>query len=217
MNTKYWNKALLYHNIDKLRQNLGVCLDQYPIDSKQLAYTCIKNLIIQEVSFDCDKICGILYKGKHSASIALNSNHSSYMQNFDCMHELVHYFFHDVQDCQRICYDEKGGKIAQDTYIEWQANEGAAQFLVPYQDFIPRFLSCRLHSICNIQEILANYYHVSEYVISIRINNLSYEIDQYSEGVPLEDIKLLSRKQREKEGIRTTCYSAVCDFYSVVK
>lgn len=206
-------KEKLYRNVDLIRSSFGLSLDT-PINIITLLST-LKKYDIDFHNFKTPGLCGIAMVGDKTDSIILNSNRSPTEQNFDCAHELIHLSIHrHIQDNFN-CFAK--AKPKQNTFYEWQANEGAAQFLVPYQDFIPRFLSCRLHSICNIQEILANYYHVSEYVISIRINNLSYEIDQYSEGVPLEDIKLLSRKQREKEGIRTTCYSAVCDFYSVVK
>ena len=215
METKFWNKTTLYSHIDSLKTQLGVPFAQYPIDSQSLAYKCIRNLFIDYIPFPSTKICGILYKGNTSTSIALNANRTVQMQNFDCMHELIHYFLHNVSYCQCICCDEQGSKyIQQDRIQEWQANEGAAQFLVPDQDFIPHF-SARLDeqgTSWSIQSELASYYGVSTQVINIRIESLSYEISQYRNGVPIEKVELLSRNQRRARGIKATNYSALCDF-----
>ena len=57
---------------------------------------------------------------------------------------------------------EKYQRTLVDRFLEWQANEGAAQWLVPYQDFIPRFVACiDGHSDMSpygAQEYFADYY-----------------------------------------------------------
>lgn len=218
MDTRFWTKEILYQNIDSLRSRIGILSNHVPIDAKSLAYRCIQNVTVEELPFPSNRICGILYKGNRSTSIALNTNRTSEMQNFDCMHELVHYFFHDIPDCQRICFDRKhySRRIVQDSYIEWQANEGSAQFLVPYQDFIPRFSAMlddksSLQSF-NAQEVLAEHYRVSSQVIRNRIDSLAFEIDQYREGIPMSNIMLLSRRQQVRWGYQPTAYNAICDF-----
>ena len=137
------------------------------------------------------------------------------MQNFDCTHEIIHFFFHDTPDQNWICFEDNERKIKQDMYLEWQANEGAAQFLVPYQDFIPRFvqyIDSQPSFSYLVPEELANFYNVSPQVINIRMSSLSYEIDQFRRGIAVEDIKLLSRNRQRQLGIRSTPYSAFCDF-----
>jgi len=124
MNTRYWDKTTLYWQVDALKKRLRSLyfFDNTGIDAKNLAYQCVNNLAIQEVLFDNTKICGILYKGDRKTSIALNARRTAEMQNFDCMHELIHYFLHDVCYCQCICSDEQGGRcIQQDRIQEWQA------------------------------------------------------------------------------------------------
>lgn len=216
MNTRYWNKATLYRYVDALRKGICDSSNFSPVDSEKLAMRCIKNLTIEKISFLNSDICGILYKGNYTTSIALNTKRSPEMQNFDCMHELIHYFFHDIEYCQRICSDKTGSTIRQDAYIEWQANEGAAQFLMPYQDFIPRFLPLIAQSFpcTSFQTVddLAQFYRVTPAVIEVRINQLSYEIDQYRQGRSLEQIQLLSKKKREQQGIKVTPYLALLDF-----
>lgn len=220
MNTRYWDKTTLYWQVDALKKRLRSLyfFDNTGIDAKNLAYQCVNNLAIQEVLFDSTKICGILYKGDRKTSIALNARRTAEMQNFDCMHELIHYFLHDVCYCQCICSDEQGGRcIQQDRIQEWQANEGAAQFLVPYQDFIPRF-SYLLDNLPDkgfgVEAYFARIYGVSQRVISNRIASLGYEIDQFRNGVSVSNIKLLSRHKQEIQGICPTNYNALCAFSS---
>lgn len=219
MDTRFWSKADLYRQIDILKSVLGISLLNTPIDSKVLAGQHTLNPTIEEIPFPCNNICGILYKGDHTTSIALNANRSPKMQNFDCMHELIHYFFHDIPYCQCICSDRnmEHVHIQQDSYIEWQANEGAAQFLIPYQDFIPRFVTHispdnPFLGGYDIQEYLANHYHVTEQVINNRIRSLSYECSQYQNGIPLESIEILSQKKQRERGITTPAYLAKCSF-----
>ena len=206
MDTRFWDKATLYGYVDALKKQLSISQQTFPVDSKVLAGQYTRNLTIEVIPFPSDKICGILYRGDNSTSIALNASRSPNMQNFDCMHELIHYFFHDINYCQRICCEENGtgGKIEQDTYIEWQANEGAAQFLVPYQDFIPTYVSLSRKyahdsfAETNVVEILADMFFVSQKVISNRIDTLNYEIYTYLNGVPITNIIPRSKSNLKK-------------------
>lgn len=208
----------MYKQVDNLKSKLDI-VNIFPIFSKTLAQNYTKNPIIEELPFPSNKICGILYKGDTSTSFALNSGRTPEMRNFDCMHELIHYFFHDIKQCQRICCDEQrnGGRIEQDTYIEWQANEGAAQFLVPYQTFIPDYIrESQLHArdplltrddIC---KILAPRYFVSPKVISNRIDSLNYEIYQFLHGTPIFEIVPLSKTKLKDIGWSLTHEKTYC-------
>ena len=217
MNTRFWNKATLYHYVDKLRAQLRV-ENSFPVYSKELVKLYTMNPIIEELPFPSTKICGILYRGNTSTSFALNANRTPEMQNFDCMHELIHYFFHDIVQCQRICCDvgRKSGRIEQDTYLEWQANEGAAQFLLPYQTFIPDYIKLsRRHARDNFPDVtalnlLADWYFVSPAVVSNRIDSLNYEIYQYLHGTPIESIDILSNTAIKRKGFNLSHASTYC-------
>ena len=210
-------KEKLYRFVEQLRGSLGVTPLGGPISAIEL---CRRQAEIEYHSFTTPGFCGAAFIGSVSDTVILNSARTPYEQNFDCGHEIIHLTKHRNQNGGIFKCFSRG----QDDYLEWEANEGAAQLLVPYQDFIPRFLCClRFHTVFqnnssggfnpnSIQESLASYYQVSPQVINIRLSSLSYEIDQYRRGVPLESIELLSRNQREKRGIRCTCYSAVCAF-----
>ncbi len=87
---------------------------------------------------------------------------------------------------------------------------------MPYQDFIPRF--CRqafespFRNAADPRSILAGYYNVSTQVISLRIDNLSHEIDQYRMGIPIDRIRLMSRADQKRAGIKPTSYQALLAF-----
>lgn len=199
MITKYWAKKDLYMFVDELRTKLKITLSphDYPINSIDLGKRFCKNLTIDQLPFPTSSICGILYKGEKTTSIALNSNRDPFMQNFDCMHELIHYFFHDISFCQLMCSEKT---ILQDKYIEWQANEGAAQFLIPYQLFIPKYIELEkkyAHSYwgTETEEELAKFFNVSVGVISNRIKNLENEIIQYKQHSDIKKITLISKQK----------------------
>ena len=91
--------------------------------------------------FKTPGLCDIAMVDESVDTIVLNTNQSGLEQNFDCAHELVRLFKHRNIQTYFKCFTKV--KPRQNTFIEWQANEGAAQFLVPYQDFIPPFHSVK--------------------------------------------------------------------------
>lgn len=199
-------KESLYRDIDAMRENLGIhCNDYYmyaPLFCKQ--YYCSR-IELKQHEFKDDRFCGASYAGRKQDTIVLNSSHSPEEQNFDCAHELVHLYLH------RPFYTD-GRYTHQDTFMEWEANEGAAELLIPYRGFIPRFSRLFDSGMERIPYYLAGKYQVTPRVIEVRVDSLSYEIDQYRSGVPINEIELLSKRCRHRQGISTTPYNAVMDF-----
>jgi len=192
------SKAKLYDSITKKAAGLGfnVYAKNYKIDARQLAMQVCINPQIHIISFDEIKICGILYRGKFSTTIGLNARRSAAGKNFDCMHEIIHYWLHDRPTFY--CLDDTKN------HIEWQANEGAAQFLMPYQSFIPNY--CHLHDKFyshmspkaagdTLITTMARSYAVGEMSIKFRINSLKQEIAQYISGTAIKNIKIMPRLQ----------------------
>lgn len=201
-------KEDLYARIDKMRKNLGIVSYETPINALELCTSKISDVEIVYHSFDTTGFCGAAFVGNKMNTIVLNSARSEIEKNFDCGHELIHLVRHrHLNGGIFNCYNKN-----RSSFLEWEANEGSAQFLVPYQDFIPRFVTLlKLNATC-IQNILATHYHVTTQVINIRLDSLAYEIDQYQEGARLDCLELLSRRQRNQRGITPTCYAALCDF-----
>lgn len=195
-NIQFLNKASLYSVISKKIINLGfdIFSESYRVNSINLAYKSCKNLKLEILEFKEPKICGILYKGKGYTTMALNARRSEIGRNFDCMHELIHYWFHntDFFYCVSGAYN----------HMEWQANEGAAQFLMPYQNFIPAY--CNMYDIIcknnkeeefqNLIKILSKKYIVGETAIIYRINSLKFEIKEYINGANIKNIRIFPSK-----------------------
>ena len=205
-------KRNLYERVDRLRDSLNIPFNE-PIDVISLIES-TSRIDLEYLSFKTHGLCGVAMVGSKIDTIVLNSNRTPEEQNFDGAHELMHLYQHRNITQRFNCFSTK--KPQQDSFLEWQANEGAAQFLVPYQDFIPRFWDffCyhELNSDFDVRGTLAEHYGVTYQVINNRIESLSYEIDQYAHGTPLSDIQILSRTQRTKLGITTTPYNAGCEF-----
>lgn len=70
--------------------------------------------------------------------ILVNSILSQPEQNFHGTHEFMHTIFENGKTGTTFkCYDRV--MPFQNKYTEWVANEGAAELLVPYKEFIPLF------------------------------------------------------------------------------
>lgn len=194
----YLSKRKLYDLINEKALELGLNLysPNYRIASQDLAMEVCLNLEIVEKDLVDDGIYGILYRGKNTTRIALNSRRSYYGKNFDCMHELMHYWFHGNE--YFFCnHDQKN-------HLEWQANEGAAQFLMPYQSFIPNY--SLLHDEFYVRFSpdvaydmligrLAAQYLVGKTAVQYRINGLLQEIGQYIDGIAIDKVEILARKR----------------------
>lgn len=203
-------KQQLYHLVEGIRKDFGVNSSP-PYDSRILC-TSVFGLHLNFIDLKTPKLRGMSHIP--SRSVLIDSKRSDCEQNFYCMHEIIHQTVHKNRPTKLYsCYDET--QAVQDPFIEWEANEGAAQFLIPYQDFIPR-VSLYFNADCpsalaNLPEEMARHYFVSPQVISIRLDNLSYEIEQYRAGTPVESIELLSCTQRRNQNKKFTNYSALCE------
>ena len=126
-----------------------------------------------------------------SSVILVNSNKSPLDQRFDLAHELIHFWFHPSQTSFSFQKPH-----LRDKEKEWQANEGAAELLLPYKDFIPRFVKTAKYVEENYEPLeevyneLARFYKVMPIVVDYRIRNLESEILQYINGTPIERIVL---------------------------
>lgn len=205
-------KKDLYARVERMRKNLGIAAND-PVNALELCTRRISAVEIVYHTFDTTGFCGAAFAGNKMNTIVLNSARSKAEWNFDCGHELIHLVKHrDINDGIFKCF-----KKNQNSFLEWQANEGAAELLIPYKDFIPRFVRFISHGNpfygnCNIQARLANIYNVTEQVINNRIRNLSYEIFQYQRGTPLDSIEILSWRKQQERGIAPPAYLSMCDF-----
>ena len=127
----------------------------------------------------------------------------------------MHYAFHRDGKVQAFqCYYET--MPSQDTFIEWQANEGAAELLVPYRLLMPeieRYYSSfyTFRGLLRFRGHMASKFNVSPIVIRTRLESLRYEISQYLGGTPIPDLRVLSNSQQMKLGLGASSLNEVED------
>lgn len=200
----FLSKEKLYNEIHNLKKSMGFDPCDYNID---LVSYCKNKIHIEELEFTTKKLRGMAIIGddKNKDIILLNKNRTKSEQCFDFGHEFVHLVYHrGIKQKTFNCLDDP--TIKQDSYLEWQANEGAAEFSVPYRTLLPKIKDVydKLDSWASIQFFkseLAQTYNVSLGVIHYRLESLKYEINQYINGISINDIQILSHTQQTKKRI----------------
>lgn len=117
---------------------------------------------------------------------------------------MIHLFKHrnEQTDCFQ-CFDNIRNQ--QNPYLEWQANEGSAELLMPYKIFIPMLadlISSKI-SYQKIKQIMVQEFNVTESMIWYRIENLKYEFHQfYKQNKSIDELVVLSNTELLKKGIK---------------
>lgn len=205
-------KSDLYHFISDMRKRYSsLC---YSNDRDIKGFCDANNIELLLNNFQSRGICGAAFVGEKHDTIVLNNCRNELEMGFDFIHELVHTQRHRNRENPFFAclYAE------QDTFIEWEANEGAAEFLVPYRAFIPVFyelydvyVNCYdlwkiTYGETTLIQELADRFLVTETVIINRIKNLSYEIDQYMKTGDVNNISVLSNSAQKRFEIEATDY-----------
>lgn len=137
--------------------------------------------------------------------ILVNSNLTFAEQNFHGIHEFIHTVSCPENSGQTFsCFDTV--RPHQNSYVEWMANEGAAELLVPYKQLLPLIKKHYPDLIKDLGtyefcEEHAGLFLVSPTVLQNRIDSLKYEIHQHISGIEVEDIQILSKKAQENKGV----------------
>ena len=128
--------------------------------------------------------------------MVINTAKPETSRRFNCAHELMHFYLHPAGQ-PYVCEPFRNRAHP----YEYQANEGAAELLVPYRLFIPEIYTLGMTLAGGpLTEKLARRYGVSETVIRYRIHGLSFEISQYINGKTLRELRILSRDRYIREG-----------------
>lgn len=208
---EFWTKERLYCEVNYIRSKLQTI--DYPCDSYSLIEKfCMKPEVV-DINFETPQICGMLARGCSTTTIGLNANHCKEQKNFYLAHELFHYLWHDDNsDTVKFCNDT----VSQNDFAEWQANEAAAEMLIPYKLFIPEFVnmckSSRYYGSAAIRDSkkqIANIFGATDRMIYMRIDALKYPISQYQKGVIIDDLKIISQRKQDELGIKVTSYNDI--------
>lgn len=193
-------KTNLYLCVDELRNNLD--LHSNTVNTLEVCNR-VDNIILTSYPFKTDGLCASALVGKKVDQIILNSNRDYKEQNFDCGHELIHLWKHrEIQNGIFKCFESK----KQNSFYEWEANEGSAELLVPYRSLFPilkenYFLLNTYSDIEQFKVWLSDYFVVPYVTIHYRIDNLKYEFEQYLRGIPLNQIKFLSNTELKNNNV----------------
>lgn len=131
------NKAELYQLVSNLRNQFKITFSDYPLNIFKFCSR-IDNVEIITVPFYTRDLRGMVSLAdnvKENNVILVNCNKSFVEQNFHGFHELMHIPTADKPGTVLKCYEQV--KPNQDSYLEWLANEGAAEFVVPYKIILP--------------------------------------------------------------------------------
>ena len=209
----YCTKGDLYRYASDLKKLMGIKWDRIGIDFFE-ACEGLKKLDIRVISLKDKSLRGLAIPKDNI--ILLNSSRNEIERNFDCAHEFIHVVKHKFENSQPFrCFDKL--RPQQNSFLEWQANEGAAEILVPYKAFIPIFCeylpSCEdVYTYYCLLDYLAHLFNVPVRVIELRIENLKYEIYQYEKGYDIDSVQVLSNKKQEQKGIHIVSYNVKYDF-----
>lgn len=205
---QFITKQDLYEFIASAKERYGIKNCSYPLN---LIGICEdrNNLDIEYLHLKTKGLCGVAFIGNKSDTIVLNSGRTEKERNYDCAHEVIHLLKHrNLGIAEFKCYENRS------TSIEWQANEGAAETLVPYKLLLP--LICENRGLLKhwkttyaLRGQLATYFNVTESVIKYRLENLKYEISQYLNGTKLENLEILSAGKQKQANINIKSINTV--------
>ena len=178
---------MLYEIVSNLKKQLRITHLDYPINIYNICSR-ISNVEIKAVPFTTPDLRGLVHIAKNKSEnhvILVNSQKSEEEQNFHGFHELMHIPTADKPGTVLSCYDHI--KPEQDAYIEWLANEGAAEFTVPYDILLPMIKNEYSNLIQGYGTFefcvdKAQVFGVSTVVLENRINSLKYEWSTFKQN-----------------------------------
>ena len=201
---QYNAKQELYRYVDYLREYLGITSYDYPVDVLDLCSKEGSTDIIYH-TFETNGFCAAALVGDIADTIILNNARSEDERNFDCGHEVLHLTKHRSQNYGIFnCFSKN-----QDSFMEWEANEGSAELIISSRLFIPDVASAYPYfnsysSIIDFKHDMVQKYHATPAMIDFRLESLKYEIQQYMNGVSIDNITFLSRREQSRQNIQVS-------------
>lgn len=138
-----------------------------------------------------------------AGAIILNSRRGETENGFVAAHEMTHCIRHIGKHHTALsCYDDPSQ--CQNAFYEWEANESAAELIMPYRIFIPDYVSAFQR--CQGREdlvlhTLAKRYAATMTQISFRVHSLKFEIAMYCSTGQISSKYLQSRTALQRRGI----------------
>lgn len=139
----------------------------------------------------------------YNGAVILNARRGKTENGFVAIHEMTHCIRHIGRYHTALtCYDDP--HKCQNSFFEWEANESAAELLMPYRIFIPDYVSAfqRCQG-CEdlVLHTLAKRYAATMTQISFRVHSLKFEIAMYCSTGQISSKYLQSRTALQRRGI----------------
>ena len=207
-------KQLLYETAHFIRTNVLELDDKTPCNIVKI---CCENRL-SDVAFLPFKTSGlrgmaVLSEMEGQDIILLNEKLTYYERNFYCAHELMHLLIHRKAGGATFqCYQTIHPN--QNSFLEWQANEGGAELVIPYRDFfiVVKQNLDKLHTSVDYKKFklqLMERYGVSKTVVDIKFESLKYELYQYLSGIPIDHIQFLSFSAQQRHNISVPSFNDI--------
>ena len=207
----YCTKATLHKNIGYIRKYIfGLSEKDYPLNMVEFCKN-LGGINIGFYNFSTQQLRGMAYvssTNNENDVILLNGNLTFEEQNYYCGHEFIHVLLHRGEEGKHFsCYEKTMPN--QNSILEWQANEGSAEFLMPYKMMFPLVKSyiekCGSNlewtDLHDLKVFLAGKFNVTETVAKYRLESLKYELNQFLNGRDLSDLDFLSLRQQKRSAI----------------
>lgn len=180
-------RGALCRRMDAMRRKYGI---RGPFDP--YAFARAQGITVTLHRFSDSRLRGILVHTGGRCGVILGAHLTSAGRRVTLAHELVHYELHRGESTATF----------RDSPDEYQADEGAAELLMPYRDFIPRASALRrryLKDPTGALRMLAARYKLDLETVRRRLVSLEREILLYRHGTPLSDIVPLSFREKARE------------------
>jgi len=147
-------RELLYAQIDALRPLLP---------KGDLLCTANRLVTVRFHPFDSQKMGAVLMGDR---LILVNSSRPRDAQRFSLAHELVHFFLH------------RGRQNGPDAaFLEWQANEGAAEILMPRHQ-VQQLIDAHRHTPQRLPSVMAKRFGVSTCAAAYKLKSMGVTLAQ---------------------------------------
>ena len=206
-----YTKQQLYEVADHIQAELP----KGSADTLSERIAALPSIVVQYLPFRTPGLRGMAsIDPENQQDIILLSQHLQVQEKgFYGAHELMHLRCHRSAGVSAFtCRDPR--YPAQLPYLEWQANEGAAQITMPWKAVLQEITRCTLKQRSDILRLrlhLAQHFCVTEAMVKVRLESLRYEIQQLLQGKVLEQITLLSAAQQLRMGIDAVSLNTIAD------
>lgn len=193
------SKHEVVQSVRRMREKLSIEVSA-PLDIDS-AVAAVDRIVVRTQRFETPGLRGISFLAEAKDEphiILLNSLRSRRERRFDLAHELYHISYHGKFNCVFQCVEKEGRSLGRIPILEYQANSGAAELLMPAEVVIPFAAENRDcfgsdAGLCYLTEQVAKRCDVTLVSAELRIYDLLYETYCYLSGCPLEQIIFLSR------------------------